>query len=557
MFEIADLDISRSRRYIADGIDVLITRDGYVLYPEGGDKLKALEIQYKELGVGVKEIPKEDYERLKEEILSEEEPEPEVETPEGELDDTGIAVFLRSLLEEAVSEEASDIHILPREKSYEIKFRINGILFSRRKVSRPVGERLVNKVKTVANMDIANSLIPQDSKFSVRILGQDVEVRVSTSPTVLGERAVLRIQRKTNVLAYSFEDLGLGGKILEEYLEDLHKPFGMILNVGPTGQGKTTTFYVSIVHLLKAFGESRSVVTIEDPVEIRIPGIDQIEVDEGVGRTFSGVLRSLLRQDPDVILVGEIRDEETASLAVRASMTGHLVLATLHAIDSVNAIPRMKDLGISSINLASVLNGVLSQRLVRKVCRNCAREVPVPKQIREKYSIPFDVYLKGEGCEECGYTGYKGRTAVFEYLKVDEEVKWMISEGFSELEIRERLRKRDFLSLWDNALLLVRKGVTSLEEVLTEIPRFGTSRVFSLSVREFFYPKKKVPVLVGNWKGYVFDRASGGISVIFEEPVPLEYFREIPLKLEGKTYTFIPTSYGYFDGKLLVGGRLK
>ena len=557
-FGIEDIDLERTRKYLGRGENYIITKDGLLLSTRRD--LSAYNIVGREGLTDLVVLDEEEFDEIRKSILSFELEGEEVAgaEEEEEIDSTRAAQLLHSILDEALKLDASDVHVLPKEKRYLVKVRAEGRLRVMRELRKSHGLMLVNKIKTLAEMDIANSLSPQDGKFSRRVGEVPLEIRVATCPTIFGEKAVLRLQKQTGVFNLKLEDLGFEEEDLRAYREQFYKPYGMILNVGATGQGKTTTFYVSLLELYRKFGEQKSILTVEDPVEIKFEGIDQIEVEEKVGRTFASVLRSALRQDPDVILIGEIRDEETAQIGVRASLTGHLVLATLHAVDSINAVSRLKDLGVSPVLISSTLNCILSQRLVRKLCE-CREAREVLSEEREKYGINVDRIYEPKGCEKCEGTGYRGRIAVIEVLVFDEEVKELVAKGVSEIELRRRLiLDKGFRTLWRNGLRKVERGETSLEELLLVVsPDVVEEKEVEVDVREIIYPKKKVKVLLNGYTGHIFDRSRRGLSIVFPKPIPLEFGKKVEIEVEGQRKTFIPKSYGtYGDGEFIVGGMV-
>ncbi len=556
-YEIEDIDLERTKKYLSKGENYIITKDRYLLSLR--KDLAAYEVVNSEKLNDIVVISSEEFDQLRNSILSLEMEEGVVieDDEEEEIDDTGASQLLQSILEEAVKRDASDVHIIPKEKKTVVKLRSEGRLKVIRELKKSHGRMLINKIKTLAEMDIANTLIPQDGKFSRRAFDVPLEIRVATCPTIFGEKAVLRVQKQTGVFNLKLEDIGFEPEDLKKYREQFYKPYGMILNVGATGQGKTTTFYVSIIELYEKVGEAKSIITVEDPVEIKFEGIDQIEVEEKVGRTFASVLRSALRQDPDVILIGEIRDEETAQIGVRASLTGHLVLATLHAVDSINAISRLKDLNVSPVLISSTLNCILSQRLVRKLCR-CKRKREVTPEEREKYGFKVDYIYEPVGCDACDWSGYKGRSAVIEVLVLDDQVKELIAKDIPEIELRRILiMEKGFQTLWKNALKKVERGETSLEEVLSVVSPdiVEEEKTIDVDVREIIYPKEKIEVQIEGYKGYLFDRSKRGLSVLFPKPIPLEFGTKIEIQVNGHKKYFIPKSYGtYGDGEFIVGG---
>ncbi len=381
-------------------------------------------------------------------------------------DEAPVIKLLNALLLEAVKERASDIHIEPYERELEVRFRVDGIL---KKILTPpkiIHEALISRIKILANLDIAEKRLPQDGRIRVVVGGKDIDIRVSVTPTFFGERAVLRILDRMKGIM-SLEELGLSDKKLELFSSLLTRSNGIILVTGPTGSGKTTTLYGS---LLKIYSEEKNIITIEDPVEYQIKGVGQIQVNPKINLTFAAGLRSILRQDPDIIMVGEIRDRETAEIAVQASLTGHLVLSTLHTNDAPSALTRLIDMDIEPFLVASSLTGVLAQRLVRKNCPFCNEPVKLSYQEKEKLKASgyenIEFTYQGKGCGECRGKGYLGRTGIFELLLVDEEIKNLILAKKDARSIKEKAVSNGMETLLDDGIAKVKDGLTTLEEVL-------------------------------------------------------------------------------------------
>jgi general secretion pathway protein E len=379
-------------------------------------------------------------------------------------EDAPIIRLLNALLMEAVKEKASDIHIEPYEKGIDVRFRVDGILS---KVLRPpkiIHDALISRVKIIAGLDIAEKRLPQDGRIKLLVAGKDIDIRVSIIPTALGERAVLRLlDRQEGVL--SIEMLGLNDFILGLFRNSLSRQNGIILVTGPTGSGKTTTLYAS---LLKLNTEDRNIITVEDPVEYQLNGIGQMQVNPKIGLSFATGLRSILRQDPDIMMVGEIRDMETAEIAVHASLTGHLVLSTLHTNDASSAITRLIDMGIEPFLVASSIVCVLAQRLVRVICPHC-RESYVPAKQEMVYlglETPPDVLYRGTGCDKCLGKGYLGRTGIYEFLEITPQVRKMIVDRQNAHAIKSTAMESGFKTLLSNSTEKVIKGITTIEEIL-------------------------------------------------------------------------------------------
>jgi len=361
-------------------------------------------------------------------------------------DDAPIIRMLNALLTQAARDGASDIHIEPYERTSSVRFRVDGALREVVQPNRALHAALISRLKIMAELDIAEKRLPQDGRISLRIGTRAVDVRVSTIPSAHGERAVLRLLDKSES-RISLESVGMTGDTLRRFLALIEQPHGIVLVTGPTGSGKTTTLYAALGRL---DASTSNIMTVEDPIEYELPGIGQTQVNPKIDLDFAKALRAILRQDPDVIMIGEIRDHETAQIAIQASLTGHLVLATLHTNDSASAVTRLTDMGIEPFLLSSSLLGVLAQRLVRKLCSYCK--------------------VEGEGvargCAHCGYTGYQGRTGIFELMVADERIRALIHGRAPEASIREAAIETGMRLMREDAERLVREGITSREEVL-------------------------------------------------------------------------------------------
>ncbi|MDP2065760.1 MAG: ATPase, T2SS/T4P/T4SS family [Burkholderiaceae bacterium] len=355
-------------------------------------------------------------------------------------DDAPIIRMLNALLTQAARDGASDIHIEPYERHSSVRFRVDGTLREVVQPNRALHAALISRLKIMAELDIAEKRLPQDGRISLRIGTRAVDVRVSTLPSAHGERAVLRLLDKTSS-KLSLESVGMEGEALRRLVDLISQPHGIILVTGPTGSGKTTTLYAALQRL--DAGQS-NIMTVEDPIEYELPGVGQTQVNAKIDLTFAKALRAILRQDPDVIMIGEIRDFETAQIAIQASLTGHLVLATLHTNDAASAITRLTDMGVEPFLLSSSLLGVLAQRLVRKLCRAC----------------------HGAGCHECGQTGYQGRTGVFELLVTNDAIRAQIHNRTSEADIRAAALASGMTLMRDDGERLIAAGITSREELL-------------------------------------------------------------------------------------------
>ncbi len=365
----------------------------------------------------------------------------------------------------AVRDKASDIHIEPDKRGTRIRYRIDGLLRDLMKPPQGIHATIVSRVKVIGKMDIAEKRLPQEGRVRIIAEGREVDLRVSSMPTLLGEKLVLRILDKTN-LKVRMEDLGMRTDGMNRFQKMLKQPYGLVLVTGPTGSGKTTTLY-SALELLRS--PELNIVTVEDPVEYQLEMINQINVQESIGLNFARALRSILRQDPDVIMVGEIRDEETARVAVQAALTGHLVLATLHTNDAPSAVARLLDMEIEPYLLSSAINGVVAQRLARTICPNCATKYYPEEHVLRDANLadkPGRPFRKGAGCTQCHDSGYQGRVGVYEVMECTPEMRRMIHRGASSHELREKMRQQGGLTLREEGIVLAQDGTTSLEEVL-------------------------------------------------------------------------------------------
>jgi type II secretory ATPase GspE/PulE/Tfp pilus assembly ATPase PilB-like protein len=380
--------------------------------------------------------------------------------------DAPLAQALDLIIEEAVKARASDIHIEPEEDRLRVRYRIDGALQDMMSLPLNIHLALVSRIKILSEMNIADRHRPQDGQFSARSKGRDIDIRVATAPTVHGEMAELRLLDKS-VATLGLPELGMLPDSLEKYANMLKVPYGMIITSGPTGAGKTTTLYASINSLDCL---ERNVITIEDPAEYRFKDINQIQVNNQAGITFATGLRSILRLDPDVIMVGEIRDAETANIAVQAALTGHLMLSSLHASDSTGVISRLIDLGIEPFLIASAVIGVLAQRMVRRICPDCSHliEAPVVEQIayEKETGEKRTEFLYGTGCKACAYTGYRGRTGIFEILTMSDTIRTMITNRSSSSQIRAQALKEGMVTMMNDGMRKVKEGITTPSEVL-------------------------------------------------------------------------------------------
>ncbi len=375
-------------------------------------------------------------------------------------DEAPVIRLLNSILFQAVKERASDIHIEPFERELDVRFRVDGILYKMLSPPKIIQEALASRVKIMAGLNIAEKRLPQDGRFRVIVAGREVDIRVSLIPTFFGERTVLRLLDKQRGVL-SLTDIGMGERENGLMEKLLRRTSGIILVTGPTGSGKTTTLYSALTRINSP---DKNIITIEDPIEYQLPGVGQIQVNPRIDLTFAQGLRSILRQDPDIIMVGEIRDAETAEIAMQASLTGHLVLSTLHTNDAATAITRLIDMGIEPFMVASTLSSVVAQRLVRVICPHC-REEYRPERSYAGITLPEKLY-RGRGCDRCFQLGTIGRTGIYEMLPVDSELCSMIIRRSSTAEIKEYAISRGMRTLRDDGLAKAAAGITTIEEVL-------------------------------------------------------------------------------------------
>lgn len=402
-------------------------------------------------------------ERFKQEHQQEEQVEDSFST--AQIDNSPVVQLVRSMMEQAARQRASDIHIEALERMVRVRFRIDGVLYERFRYDIEMLSAMIARIKIVGGMDISEKRKPQDGRISMNVDHNEYDVRVSILPTVYGEKCVMRLAQK-NALSRKKEDLGLTGPDVEDFDSLLKNPNGILLVTGPTGSGKTTTLYTVLNELNSS---DVNIITVEDPVEANLNGINQVQVNPKAELTFASALRSILRQDPDIIMIGEIRDGETAQIAVQASITGHLVVSTLHTNSSAGAIGRLMDMGVENYLLADAVFGVIAQRLVRKLCPECKEEQELTEQDRKMLELsPTDkvkVY-RSKGCEKCGGTGYEGRVGIYEILRVTPRVKTAIHQNLSADELKKVAVEEGMRTLMMSARLKVLEGVTSINEMI-------------------------------------------------------------------------------------------
>jgi type IV pilus assembly protein PilB len=401
--------------------------------------------------------------------VEEETEETEITKSVSESHEAPVISLVNLIMLRAIKEGASDIHIEPYgDKSLKVRYRIDGILHDIMTPPRSLHRAIISRIKIMSNLNIAERRLPQDGRIKVQVHGREVNFRVSTIPAINGESAVLRILDPAQIML-DLKTLGFSKDNFKKFQELIKKPNGIILVTGPTGSGKSTTLYAAL-NILNS--TEKKIMTIEDPVEYHLDGVNQLQAKPKIGLTFAAGLRSFLRQDPDIMLVGEIRDRETAEIAIQAALTGHLVLSTLHTNDAPSSIIRLIDMGIEPFLISSSVIGVLAQRLVRKICPYCKKEVPITDEIKlimEEFNIsPEEIKLfYGEGCSHCKQTGYKGRTAIFELMVINEYIRELIYKNAPLAEIRETaIKKNGMIALKEDGLQKVSKGITTLEEVM-------------------------------------------------------------------------------------------
>ncbi|OPZ85120.1 MAG: Type II secretion system protein E [bacterium ADurb.Bin429] len=393
---------------------------------------------------------------------------PAQQAPVGNLvESRGASATVESIMQRAISERATDIHIEPHPKTVYVRFRIDGMMYDHMTYDPSLHPQVISRIKILSNLNIAETRLPQDGRFDVTFGAKSFDVRISVLPSLSGEKAVMRLLPK-GAIALELGQLGLEGQAKATLEELITKPFGMVLVTGPTGSGKTTTLYAALGQV-DCVG--KNVITVEDPVEYQFNRITQIQVHPKIGLTFAAGLRAILRQDPDVIMVGEIRDLETLEMAIHSALTGHLVLSTLHCNDAAAAAARMVDMGAEPFLVSSAVNGIVAQRLVRRVCEQCKEVAAITDEIRQKLELPNDgaVYYHGRGCNGCRGTGYMGRISVFEVITNNEAIQQAVIRKAPASEIRNIVRNCGFTTLRDDGISKARAGITTLEEVMRAV----------------------------------------------------------------------------------------
>lgn len=402
-------------------------------------------------------------------VEEEEEEEIGINQLRAQVEEAPVVRLINGILTDAVKREASDIHIEPYENTMRVRYRIDGTLRDMMYPPIRMKPALISRVKILADMDIAERRQPQDGRIKIKMGKSVIDVRVSTIPSLFGEKIVMRILNRDS-LNLDLTQLGFEDEALKKFMDAIRKPYGIVLVTGPTGSGKTTTLY-SAITLLNT--QEVNISTVEDPVEYNLEGINQVQVHAEIGLTFAKVLRAFLRQDPNIIMIGEIRDPETANIAIKAALTGHLVLSTVHTNDAPSALIRLVDMGVEPFLVGSALNIVIAQRLVRKICPQCRSSCSYSETVLEKAGIePGELdgytFYRGKGCTECNNTGYKGRDGIFEVMTVSPKIREMIIRKASSTEIKEQAVREGMLTLRESGLIKFKKGLSTLEEVLKE-----------------------------------------------------------------------------------------
>jgi general secretion pathway protein E/type IV pilus assembly protein PilB len=459
------VEVATSRLFATQGLDALKTMTGLNLKPVLATSEAIQREIKKRLGVGADTIDTLDEEKGLQVVDDNAE---DTNLDEAEEDEASIIRFVNQVLKDAIELRASDIHLEPFEDEFRIRYRIDGVL---QDVSVPAQLKrfqpaIVSRVKILSHLNIAEKRLPQDGRIRIRLDDAEVDIRVSVIPMLHGEAVVMRLLRQ-NATLRGLGELDMDRRELDCFRRVLQLPHGIILVTGPTGSGKTSTLYTALNEINDSV---RKIITVEDPVEYQLKGVNQIQVNEKSGLTFARGLRSILRHDPDVILIGEIRDQETAQIAVQASLTGHLVFSTLHTNDAPGAVTRLVDMGVEPYLVASSLEAVLAQRLVRVLCKHCKQtdDSPTAQAFKARLGIPASVTLyKSVGCRECRNTGFHGRHAIFEWMDSDSEIRQLVLKNASSDQIRDAARRAGMKTLAEDGWRLVRQGITTVEEVLS------------------------------------------------------------------------------------------
>lgn len=412
----------------------------------------------------LKEAVSESYrlEKVEDTKSAEEAGEVSLEELMAKVEEAPVIKLVNLIILRAIKDRASDIHIEQFEERLNIRYRIDGVLYEIQSPSYLMALPIISRIKILANLDIAEKRLPQDGGFAIKLDNRVIDLRVSTIPAIYGEKVVIRILDKT-AISLDVEKLGFEPDEIMRYRNSIRRPYGLVLLTGPTGCGKTTTLYASLTEIKSP---AKNIITIEEPVEYRLDGINQVQTKPHIGLSFANALRSFLRQDPDIMMVGEIRDLETAQICVRAALTGHLILSTLHTNDAPGAIDRLLDIGIEPFLLVSSLTLVAAQRLVRVLCPECKRPSVIPEHIRQQYNLGDVKVFKPTGCEFCRHTGFAGRTAIFEVMPIQDELKKLIYKKADIQTIRDTAKKLGMKTLLESGMAKVKKGITNIDEVM-------------------------------------------------------------------------------------------
>jgi type IV pilus assembly protein PilB len=445
--------------YALDDIRTITGREVVPVVATAGDVDQAIR-RYSQVGGVVEQLAADASEAAGDSLAA--------DLPDVAVEDAPIVKLVTLLLTQAVGDRASDVHIEPSERDVRIRFRVDGVLHEVMRSPKNIQSGLISRLKIMADINIAEKRVPQDGRVSIRVGGKQLDLRLATLPTVYGEKVVIRILDKSSVLL-RLEDLGFLDDAYKRYEESFRKPYGMVLMTGPTGSGKSTSLYATLNILNDA---ARNIITVEDPVEYRLPGVNQIQVNMKAGLTFASALRSILRADPDIILIGEIRDRETAMIGVESALTGHMVLSSLHTNDAAAAIARLTEMGVEPYLVASALDCVVAQRLARKLCEHCREAyTPESQELAEAHYPEWQwpeirELFRPVGCSRCAKTGYRGRLGMFEVMPVTEEIERLTVERASSDMIRQVAAEQGMQALRDDGLEKARRGETSIEEVL-------------------------------------------------------------------------------------------
>jgi len=457
-----------SNIYLLDELKLLTNCKIVPVISFESDIREAIERYYPEEGSALDEMLKEisDEETALLEALEHAETETTEEAAEEEVEasDAPVIQLVNLIIHDAIRMRASDIHIEPYEKDLRLRYRIDGVLHEMKSPPKKFQNAIISRIKIMSDLDIAERRLPQDGRFKINLSGRSIDFRVSTCPVVFGEKVVIRILDRGN-LTLNLSDLGMDPDVLAGFEREIRAPWGMILVTGPTGSGKSTTLYSA----LNTINDPRkNIMTIEDPVEYQLHGINQVQVHPDIGLTFAEGLRSFLRQDPDIIMVGEIRDKETAEIAVKAALTGHLVLSTLHTNDAPSTINRLTNMGVEAFLVTASVNLIVAQRLVRRICQNCAQTYDPPKELLASLGLEEGTkFSRGAGCEKCLNSGYKGRVALYELLHLSDAMRDKIIEGISTTQLKRMAIEEGMITLRRAGLQKVAQGITTIDEVLS------------------------------------------------------------------------------------------